>query len=246
MEDIFVSYSRKDGAKAHELKERLESLGYSVWIDKDDLRVGRLWRAQIVEGIEECRLYVIVLSANSIKSDNVRRELDLARRRKKKILPVLTDPGPKRISKDMEYQLIGLQRIDYARCFEEGMKQTLLELIGAPPTEEMQLDDTLSFALLEPQTGSAIRLLQNRQVVGRGPGVDVDLTEWDIERFVSKKHAELIREEGEWRLRVYEGTSNPTLVNGAPVAKGGEVKLQSGDEITFASSRFKFVPAEDS
>ena len=112
MDDIFLSYSRKDHASAEKLKQRIEGLGYSVWMDVEDLRGGDLWRRQIVEGIEHCRLYIILLSAHSIESDNVRRELDLARAKRVPILPVCAHSEPLGLSREMEYQLVGLQMVD--------------------------------------------------------------------------------------------------------------------------------------
>lgn len=56
----------------------LKSAGHDVWIDVEAERGGDLWRKQIVQAIEASERVVIVLSKNSIASDNVRRELDVA------------------------------------------------------------------------------------------------------------------------------------------------------------------------
>lgn len=241
MDDIFVSYSRKDRDGVERLKHRLELLGYGVWMDLDDLRAGRTWRRQIVQGIEDCVLLVIVLTTHSIQSDSVRRELDLARRRDKHILPILMDPKPKGLSRDMEYQLVGLQLLNYERLFEEGVETLLEELTTPTMTAMMSVEDAVPAARLEHESGTVLPLPNKRLIVGRGPAVDVDVSELDTSRFVSKRHVVLKPREGNWFLRVCYGASNPTQVNGVVVPKGREVDLASGDEIRLANLSFRFA-----
>ncbi len=78
MEQIFLSYSRDDKKEIDRLVSSLESAGYKVWIDSEGIQGGVVWRRQIVEAIKKSSVFMITLSHNSVKSDNLRKELDIA------------------------------------------------------------------------------------------------------------------------------------------------------------------------
>jgi len=106
--DIFISYSSKDKEKADQLSELLASAGLSVWIDQTGIEVATSWSGEIVDAIEGCKAFVILLSPNSIESKNVVKELALASERNKKILPL--DLEPVALPRDLAYHLAGIQR----------------------------------------------------------------------------------------------------------------------------------------
>lgn len=128
MPEIFVSYSRRDAAVVDELRGRLEAAGYDVWIDREDIQGGDQWRRAIVNAVEQCDTFIIILSSSSAGSDNVRIELDLAKDAKKRIIPLLV--GQTLIPPEMKYQLAGLQFIDMSVDFETGLAQLLRALGG--------------------------------------------------------------------------------------------------------------------
>ncbi|MEP7235796.1 MAG: TIR domain-containing protein [Ignavibacteriota bacterium] len=108
MSDIFISYSSKDREKAEQLTELLASAGLSVWIDQLGIDVATSWSGEIVDAITDCKAFVILLSPNSVLSENVIKEVSLAASRKKKILPL--DLEPVGLPRDLEYHLAGIQR----------------------------------------------------------------------------------------------------------------------------------------
>jgi adenylate cyclase len=108
MSDIFISYSSKDKEKADQLSELLASAGLSVWIDQSGIDVATSWSGEIVDAIEGCKAFVILLSPNSIESKNVIKEVALAAERNKKILPL--DLEPVSLPRDLAYHLAGIQR----------------------------------------------------------------------------------------------------------------------------------------
>jgi hypothetical protein len=139
----------------------------------------------------------------------------------------------------MEYQLVGLQMVDETLFENEQRAAVLLEGLALPPHTVFM--PALVAAYLQPDRGPAVPLLGERQTVGRGRQVDVDLSDLDLNRFVSKQHAELQCRDGVWRLITSEKASNPTLVNGKAYAKGTEIDLKNGDQITFANVTLRFV-----
>ncbi len=110
--DIFISYSSKDREKAEQLAELLSSAGLSVWIDKAGIEAATSWSGEITQAITDCKVFVILLSPNSITSHNVSKEVSLASERKKKILPV--DLIPVELPNDLAYHLAGIQRTSLA------------------------------------------------------------------------------------------------------------------------------------
>ena len=108
MADIFISYSSKDRAQAELLIELLGSAGLSVWIDKSGIDVATTWSGEIVDAIEGCKAFVVLLSPHSIESVNVLKEVSLAAELKKKIVPL--DLEPVELSRDLRYHLAGIQR----------------------------------------------------------------------------------------------------------------------------------------
>jgi TolB-like protein len=106
--DIFISYSSKDKEKAEQLSEHLASAGLSVWIDQSGIDVATSWSGEIVDAIEGCKAFVVLLSPNSILSNNVIKEVSLAADQKKKILPL--DLEPVELPRDLKYHLAGIQR----------------------------------------------------------------------------------------------------------------------------------------
>jgi TolB-like protein/Tfp pilus assembly protein PilF len=109
MSDIFISYSRKDSEQAEELIELLASAGLSCWIDTQGIAGAENWGTEIVEGIRACSTFMVLISSNSVRSENVLRELSLASEKRKRVLPV--DLEPTLLPSSFEYPLAGLQRV---------------------------------------------------------------------------------------------------------------------------------------
>ena len=62
MPDIFISYSRKDSEQAEQLAELLASAGLSCWIDKAGIDLATSWSKEIVQAIDQCQAFVVLLS----------------------------------------------------------------------------------------------------------------------------------------------------------------------------------------
>jgi hypothetical protein len=76
--EVFISYSKTDKLVADVLCGRLEGAGIPCWIAPRDVPPGSEWAAAIMHGIAMCRIMVMVYSANSNQSPQVRREVKIA------------------------------------------------------------------------------------------------------------------------------------------------------------------------
>jgi hypothetical protein len=110
-QDVFISYSRRDEAFIKQLYGELTGRGISTWYDRENIGVATHWPTQIVEGIRDCQVFVLAVSPDSTASVNVRKEVDLAQRYQKQIVPLIWRPTD--IPVAMEYQLAGIQWIEF-------------------------------------------------------------------------------------------------------------------------------------
>ncbi len=125
--EVFISYAAKDRERVMDLVRRLRGAGVSVWIDQAGIDVATMWSREIVGAIRECKLMLLSISPNSTESENVVKEVALASERKKAIIPVYLEPAE--IPETMEYQLAGIQRMEYFKDQEELAFQAMLRAL---------------------------------------------------------------------------------------------------------------------
>jgi uncharacterized protein YjbI with pentapeptide repeats len=78
----FISYSWNDSKFVKKLHARLVAEGINVWLDKHDMAAGTI-QDQVWRAIQLHHVVVLVLSEDSVKSDWVENELDMARQKEK-------------------------------------------------------------------------------------------------------------------------------------------------------------------
>jgi len=85
--DVFISYQSSDKEYADRVCEALERQNISCWIAPRDIPIGAEWAAAIVEGLQRCHCFVVILSSHSTNARQISREAELADNRK---LPIFT------------------------------------------------------------------------------------------------------------------------------------------------------------
>lgn len=78
----FISYSWKDAKFVDKLHDRLRSEGVNVWLDRHDMVAGMI-QDQVWRAIQVHHVVILVLSKDSVQSDWVENELDMARNKEK-------------------------------------------------------------------------------------------------------------------------------------------------------------------
>lgn len=91
---IFISYSHKDDAITHDLARLLRKTYEKVWYDPD-LPAGNDWKGRLKKQIEECTVFLLVLSRNWLDSPHCYDEFDMATAQKKFIIPFQIEVGLK-------------------------------------------------------------------------------------------------------------------------------------------------------
>jgi len=74
--DVFISYSVKDKTTADAICATLEANGIRVWIAPRDVMPGSDWGESIIEAIEQSKVMILVFSANSNSSPQIKREIE--------------------------------------------------------------------------------------------------------------------------------------------------------------------------
>lgn len=85
---VFISHAATDKPKLRALFDMLHSLDVSVWLDDKQLFGGTAWAADLTRAVRDSELVIIVCTKASFKSMAVAKEIALAWKYKKKVLPV--------------------------------------------------------------------------------------------------------------------------------------------------------------
>src|ERR1700757_2058530 len=72
---VFISHSSKDRETADAICVHLESAGIKCWIAPRDIEPGVTWTKGIMQGLENCRVLVLVFSEHANNSGHVEREV---------------------------------------------------------------------------------------------------------------------------------------------------------------------------
>jgi hypothetical protein len=108
--DVFISHSAKDKATADAVCAMLESNGIRCWIAPRDVLASMEWGEAIIDAIEQCRIMVLVFTANANASPQIRREVERAVNHGVAILPLRMEdvlPG-----KSLEYFIGNVHWLD--------------------------------------------------------------------------------------------------------------------------------------
>src|SRR4029077_11765466 len=95
--DVFFSYNSKDEDSVRQVAEKLRRLGLHVWMDKDDLRLGRTWGLEVEEVLRKIHSAAIFIGPFGLGDwQNYEARLCLTQSVKRGIplIPVLLPGGP--------------------------------------------------------------------------------------------------------------------------------------------------------
>jgi len=127
MNKVFISYSHSDTDFVNRFAADLQASGLAIWIDHESIHAGDTWTGSISDGIEQCDIFIVVLSPISSESRNVVKEVILADENKKPIFPVFCAACV--VSRDMRYPLAGKQYLNLEGG--ENYSQNLPRLVAA-------------------------------------------------------------------------------------------------------------------
>jgi len=136
---VFISYAHVDQALAFQIVAYLEAQGLRCWIAPRNIVPGSEWTEVIIDAISEARAVVLVLSASSNTSFQIKRELERAVSRGVPIIPLrIEDIFP---SKSIEYFISTHHWLDaFTPPLEPHLEElaAAVRLMGAKPPERAE------------------------------------------------------------------------------------------------------------
>lgn len=125
----FFSYSRDDSEFVKKLADDLRANGVDIWLDQDDIPVGKNWDDEIQKALFGAQNQLIVLTPSAVSSPNVMNEIMVAVTKKKNIIPI------KLKECETPLQIARLQWIDFTTDYDKGFNQLLKALAPGETTE---------------------------------------------------------------------------------------------------------------
>jgi hypothetical protein len=124
----FLSYSRVNSDFAKKLAKELKAEGFPVWLDQLDIPLGARWDVELEKALDESEIFMIIMTPDSISSENVRDEIGYAIDNGKRFLPIMLE------NCNVPLRLRRFQYVDFStKSFEDGVesaKQLLRGLIA--------------------------------------------------------------------------------------------------------------------
>ncbi len=105
---VFVSYSHHDAERVTPLIADLRAAGVDVWFDAQ-LTPGIDWSGELARAIDTCQLCIYFVSKMSVASQVCEREVNLAVRRDRRVLPVYLEDT--QLTPELELSIGNLQAI---------------------------------------------------------------------------------------------------------------------------------------
>jgi formylglycine-generating enzyme required for sulfatase activity len=118
---LFISYARVDKHRCKQIIDLLDM--HDVWYDQR-LHIGQKWWDEIVKRLHWCDGFVFLLSPVSLASEYCKRELEIAISLKKRVFPVVIEPGT-----EVPSHLTHIQYADLSNGLDVNMVKTLLSAI---------------------------------------------------------------------------------------------------------------------
>lgn len=112
---VFISYSRLDASEtAKAIHNYLTEIGHpEVFIDTSDIRGGDEWRNTIQNEISKCDIFVLLVTRSSLRREEVKNEVELAKSLKKRIIPCIAKKYVR--YQDLQWDLNKYQGIMFER-----------------------------------------------------------------------------------------------------------------------------------
>jgi TIR domain len=168
--DTFISYSSKDKTAADAACAVLERAGVRCWIAPRDIRPGQEYGHAIIEAIDQCRVMVLIFSANANDSRQIHREIERAVSKGVPIIPLrIEEVVPTR---SMEYFLGAIHWLDALTPPLEKHLQQLAEAVKAL----LQIDISRPAAPLRDNSSQATFKVRPAEVAMQGGGSAAWLT----------------------------------------------------------------------
>ena len=123
---IFISYKSEQYNIARRIRQFLEEKRYPCWMAPESIPAGNSYMHEIPIAIRSCDVFLLVISAESQRSQWVQKEIDRAVKFDKHIIPFHVDDSE--LTDAIDFVLSNNQRIEAYGRLEEACDELLLSL----------------------------------------------------------------------------------------------------------------------
>ena len=127
MEYTFISYSRTQLYFAEAIALHLQTWGFEIWFDLQQIGAGADWLSTLEAGYENCQRLILVVSQSALASKYVREEWDTALRNGREVILAVVEDV------DIPERLRECAVIDFRTDFKGAMKRLATYLTGNGP-----------------------------------------------------------------------------------------------------------------
>jgi hypothetical protein len=126
---VFVSYARANQGAVLPVIEAARERGQKLWVDQQGgIHAGEGWAGEIVRAIRDAAGVVVMCSKAAFESDHVKREIYLADRYHKRLVPVFIEHAEP--PEDFEYFFAGVQHLNLFETPEADRPQAFIAVLG--------------------------------------------------------------------------------------------------------------------
>ncbi len=164
--DIFISFSFKDQAITEYVGNTLMNQYHiSYWMCTRDLVGGEHYKGMIAEAIKQANLVLMIQSEHSLSSREVPKEVSIALDHHKPVIPFVLDNAELR--GDLEYDLIGIHRIDARKPTLDERIEDLARQIYSMLSKKAGEDDAWGVRFLRTKLLSTPTVIPKKVFCGR-------------------------------------------------------------------------------
>jgi hypothetical protein len=125
---VFVSYARANNGLVLPVIEAVKQEGRRFWLDQQGIGAGEGWAGEIVRAIRAAPRVLVMCSQAAFESDHVKREIYLADRYQKRLVPVFIEAAEP--PEDFEYFFAGVQMLNLFETPEAERPEALMRALG--------------------------------------------------------------------------------------------------------------------
>lgn len=125
---VFISHASVNATLARAICQAFEVRGITCWIAPRDVAHDGTYGTEIVKGVREADVFLLLLTEAAAQSEAVEREAERAFHYQKRIIPVVighAEPGPR-----LEFYIAGRQLVPCPSSPDEAFLSELAQLVG--------------------------------------------------------------------------------------------------------------------